>query len=51
MSTFFAMGGFAWFVWPCYALTALSMGWLALQAWRARSNKRAELARLSGHKD
>lgn len=35
---FFAMGGYAAYVWPCYGLTALVLLW---NAWAAR---RSELA-------
>ena len=42
MSSFFSMGGFAAFIWPCYALSLGGMGWLALSSWRrARRGARA----------
>lgn len=47
MSGFFAMGGFAWYVWPCYALTGLSMIWVLVVSWRARTTNRATLAALT----
>lgn len=45
-STFFAMGGYAAFVWPAYAISILALGGLTLVSWRGM--KRAErLARRS----
>lgn len=32
MSTFFDMGGYAAFIWPCYALTLLAMIWLVVSS-------------------
>jgi heme exporter protein D len=34
MSEFFAMGGYAAYVWPAYAATALVLGGLAFLIWR-----------------
>ena len=37
MSTFynyFAMGGYAGFVWPAYAVAALAIGGISWQSWR-----------------
>ena len=31
---YFAMGGYAAFVWPAYALTAAVLGGLALHSWQ-----------------
>lgn len=47
MSGFFAMGGFAWYVWPCYALTGLCMIWVVVASWRARAANRTTLAALT----
>jgi len=47
MATFLQMGGFAWFVWPCYALCLGGMIWLALTSWlraRAASRQLGEMA-------
>jgi heme exporter protein D len=41
MSEFLAMGGYAAFVWPSYALTALTLGALAWVSGRARAAARA----------
>jgi heme exporter protein D len=32
MSDFFAMGGYAAFVWPAFAITAIVMVWLAVSS-------------------
>ena len=34
MSEFFAMGGHAAFIWPCYGLAAAVMGYLTVQSLR-----------------
>jgi len=34
MAEFFAMGGYAAFVWPAYALTAAVLGGFAVASWR-----------------
>ena len=34
LATYFAMGGYAAFVWPAYAVAAAVLGGLALQSWR-----------------
>jgi len=34
LATYFAMGGYAAFVWPAYAVAAVVLGGLALQSWR-----------------
>jgi heme exporter protein D len=44
MSAFFAMGGYAAFVWPAYGISAaalVTMVWQSLAAWRA-ARKRLE---------
>lgn len=46
MSEFFAMDGYAAFVWPAYGLTLLGVGGLVLWTARARSAAAARLARL-----
>ena len=46
MSGFFAMGGFAWYVWPCYALTGICMIWVLVASWRTRATNRATLTAL-----
>jgi len=46
MSEFLAMGGYAAFVWPAYALTIGAVGLLALVSWHQWRSAKAELARL-----
>ena len=41
MAEFLDMGGFAAFVWPCYALSLGGMVWLGLASWwRVRETSR-----------
>jgi heme exporter protein D len=42
----FAMGGYAAFVWPAYGLTAIVLGGLALLSWRRHRRSFVMLARL-----
>ena len=51
MSAFFAMDGYAAFVWPAYALTLLGVGGLVLWTVRARQAAAARLARLQALED
>ncbi|MHC8508315.1 MAG: heme exporter protein CcmD [Rhodospirillales bacterium] len=46
MSEFFAMGGYAAFVWPCYAAFAVVIAALALHAALGLARARAALAHL-----
>lgn len=48
MSEFFAMGGYAAFVWPSYGLALATLAALAAVSWRARTRARAELAAEEG---
>jgi heme exporter protein D len=42
IAAFFAMGGFAVYVWPAYGLAFAVLGGLALQSWRRyRASKSA----------
>jgi heme exporter protein D len=34
ISAYFAMGGYAVYVWPAYSLTAMVLGGLAFYSWR-----------------
>ena len=46
MAEFLDMGGFAAFVWPCYALSLGGMVWLGLASWlrvRETSRRLAEM--------
>lgn len=46
MSDYWAMGGYAAYVWPAYGLSALVMAALCVAAWRGLKQREAELARL-----
>ncbi|GAB4521809.1 MAG: hypothetical protein Kow00133_08990 [Amphiplicatus sp.] len=46
MSEFFHMGGYAAFVWPAYAVSALGLGGLAYFIWRRDRRTRARLRAL-----
>ncbi|HTQ13863.1 MAG TPA: heme exporter protein CcmD [Rhizomicrobium sp.] len=46
MNSFFAMGGYAAFVWPAYAVTALGLGGAAALAWFFHARAMARLAAL-----
>ena len=51
MAGFFDMGGFAAFVWPCYALTLGGMAWLAYASWRRAKQTAAKLEEMSQKSD
>ena len=44
--TFLAMGGYARFVWPAFAVTALVLAWLVLDSLQRLRSARAGLAAL-----
>ena len=46
MSAFFAMGGYAAFVWPAYGVAALGLAGIAIASWRALRKQRREAAAL-----
>ncbi|MBV8738375.1 MAG: heme exporter protein CcmD [Alphaproteobacteria bacterium] len=46
MSAYFAMGGYAVFVWPAYALTATVLGGLVLYSWQRYRDSIRNLERL-----
>ena len=46
IESWFAMGGYAGFVWPAYGVAAVVLGGLALFAWRRHRQSGEELARL-----
>ena len=48
IAAWLAMGGYAPFVWPAYAIAAVVLGGLALYCWRQHRRSGAELARLAG---
>ena len=43
MSDFFAMGGYAAYLWPAYGFTALVLIALLVQSWRSARRRDAEL--------
>ena len=51
MSQFFAMGGYAAFVWPAYGVAAVVLIGLLVQSLRALRAREAEFASLGGDKD
>ena len=46
MSEFFAMGGYAAFVWPAYGVTFVGLGGAIVLVWRGYTRARAKLAAL-----
>lgn len=43
MSEFFAMGGYAEFVWPSFGITAVVMVWMIVAPWLRHRRLRREL--------
>jgi heme exporter protein D len=50
MSDFFAMGGYAAFVWPAYAITLVGLGGAIVLTWRAYRAAERSLAALESDK-
>lgn len=48
MAAFLDMGGFAGFVWPCYALSLGAMIWLGVISWHRARTAAKQLAEISG---
>jgi heme exporter protein D len=48
LADWLAMGGYAAFVWPAYAVAAIALGGLSAHSWRGHRRSGAELVRLSG---
>jgi len=48
IESWFAMGGYAGFVWPAYGVAAIVLGGLALVSWRRHRRSDETLARLQG---
>jgi heme exporter protein D len=46
VSDFFAMGGYAGYVWPAFGFAAVMLLGLVLQSWRAARRSAAEFERL-----
>ena len=51
LATYFAMGGYAAFVWPAYGVAAAVLGGLALQSWRHYRASRDALASVQRPRD
>jgi heme exporter protein D len=49
VTTFFAMGGYAAFVWPAYGLAVAVLGGLALHSWRRYRASQSALEALERH--
>lgn len=50
LTQFLAMGGYAAFVWPAFAVAALVLGGLALQSWLSRRRLTRRLEALPGRR-
>lgn len=50
MSDFFAMGGYAAYVWPAYAATFIGLGGAIAFTWRAWRKAQKQLAALEASK-
>ena len=50
IESWFAMGGYAGFVWPAYGVAAIALGGLALFSWRRHRRSADALARLQGRR-
>jgi heme exporter protein D len=48
LAAFFAMGGYAAFVWPAYGLAVAVLGGLALDSWRRYRASRNALGEIEG---
>jgi heme exporter protein D len=46
LADYFAMGGYAWFVWPAYAVAVAVLGGLAIHSWHRYRASCDALARL-----
>lgn len=51
MGTFFAMGGYAAYVWPALALTAIVLGAIWIASWRRARGADAALKRMEANAD
>lgn len=49
IDAFFAMGGYAWFVWPAYGLALAVLGGITLHSWRRYRASAAALDLLQQH--
>jgi heme exporter protein D len=49
VTAFFAMGGYAAFVWPAYGLACAVLGGLALHSWRRYRISKGALEALERH--
>jgi heme exporter protein CcmD len=46
MANFFAMGGYAVFVWPAYAISVLVLGVAVVVSWQAHARARKSVRQL-----
>ena len=46
MANFFAMGGYAVFVWPAYAISVLVLGVAVVLSWQAHARARRNVRQL-----
>jgi heme exporter protein D len=46
ISDFFAMGGYALYIWPAYGVSTVVMAWIAIASWRRTKANEAELKKL-----
>jgi len=46
MSEFFSMGGYGLYIWPCFLISLLVMGGLAVSSWVGWKRQTALFARL-----
>ena len=54
LADYFAMGGYAWFVWPAYTVAIVVLGGLAIHSWqryRASWDALARLQRAVGRRE
>ncbi|MGA0344092.1 MAG: heme exporter protein CcmD [Arenicellales bacterium] len=51
MSEFLAMGGYAWYVWPAYAITLLALVMSVLMPIRRHKDLKAQLTGLVGQRE
>ena len=51
LTAYFAMGGYAGFVWPAYAIAAAILGGLAFHSWRRHRASAAALDRAQAGRD
>ena len=43
MAEFFALGGYGAYIWPCYLLSVILLGWLTWHSYRDHRRTKAQL--------